>query len=508
MTINSTGGIDYTQWLPGTTNVSYTNSNNATVTQAANSGITLERTAENDFFISDSGETCTDGEDDGKIGFFSACGNIIKGAAKGLVNGIKGMFCDQEGNFSLGNTLKSAALIGACFIPLAGPYIAAGLCIYGVAKGSTGIIKSISTAANAETDAEAKEAFQSLGSNTLVTGLSAYGLKGSMGAIAKQSGFSSVIGKDNSILSTLKTKGGLKVVGEKMGNSFTEYYGSAYTAGKNLVTSNNRLAKVASGTKEVLKKGATGTGENLLAAGKSIKNKTSEMYKNLTGKQGTGSAEQIAKSIGTKKNPVSANDVENALNNGGELPVGKKTYQITKSADGTSIEYALKQQSPTTSYSVEESVKTENLTLDNLKSQSFTKSELKKIQKLKVNASYTTNNGTKVTNTGSGYTIETPKTGIQQTVYEGVETNELAKIVGKKNATKILKNIKSGEINIDKISNGKTTYTYNAGDKSLTKSQQVSQYTAKANNFIDGIKPSSEFIPEAAAAVLSTEIEE
>ena len=508
MTVNLTGGIDYTQWQPVSETVSNTNTvntNSATTTPQTNS---LERTEAEDTFVSNSTEACTDGKDDGKIGFFSAAGNFVKGAVNGLANGIKGMFCDKEGNFSLGNTLKSAATIGACFIPIVGPYIAFGLCTYGVVKGTTGAITSIAKAATAETDAEAKEAFQSMGSNTLVAGLSAYGLKGSMGAIAKQSGFTSVLGKENSMLSTLTTKGGLQTVGQKMGSAFTEYYGSAYATGSNAVTSGNALAKAASGVREVVKKGATGTGENLVAAGKSISEKTSSIKNKLTGNQGSGTAEQIAKNLGSKKNPLNASDVENALNNGGELTVGNKTYQITKSADGAKIEYSLKQQSPTTSYSIKDSVKTENLTLDNLKGQNFTKSELGKIQKLDVNASYTTKNGTKVTNTGSGYTIETPQTGIQQTVYEGVEANELAKIVGKKNATTIQENIKNGGTEIVEINNGKTTYTYNAGDKSLTTNQQVSQATVKANNFIDSVNPSSEFIPETAAAVISTEIEE
>ena len=64
---------------------------------------------------------CTDGNDDGKLGAGEILENTAKGALDGLVNGIKGMFLDEEGNFSLGNTLKTAAMGAACFIPGIGP---------------------------------------------------------------------------------------------------------------------------------------------------------------------------------------------------------------------------------------------------------------------------------------------------------------------------------------------------------------------------------------------------
>ena len=42
-----------------------------------------------------SGNTCTDGKDDGKIGFLSALGNVVQGAVRTVPNMIKGM-CKQR----------------------------------------------------------------------------------------------------------------------------------------------------------------------------------------------------------------------------------------------------------------------------------------------------------------------------------------------------------------------------------------------------------------------------
>lgn len=125
-----------------------------------------------------------DGKDDGKVGFFEGLGSVLKGAVKGVVNGIKGMFTDENGKFSLGKTLKSAAMIGACFIPGVGPVIAAGMCAYGAVKGGVGLAKGISAAANATTDAEKHAALESCGANGVAVAASVAGLKGSVNQIA------------------------------------------------------------------------------------------------------------------------------------------------------------------------------------------------------------------------------------------------------------------------------------------------------------------------------------
>ena len=62
----------------------------------------------------ETGNTCTDGKDDGKIGFFGAIGSAIKGIGKGIVNGVKGMFTGKDGKFSLGKTLLSIGTVALC----------------------------------------------------------------------------------------------------------------------------------------------------------------------------------------------------------------------------------------------------------------------------------------------------------------------------------------------------------------------------------------------------------
>ena len=69
MTVGLNSGIDYTQWLQSS-RANYTNGTSENISGATASN-SLERTGESDYFVSESGETCTDGKDDGKIGFLS-----------------------------------------------------------------------------------------------------------------------------------------------------------------------------------------------------------------------------------------------------------------------------------------------------------------------------------------------------------------------------------------------------------------------------------------------------
>ena len=132
------------------------------------------------YAVSANGETCTDGKDDGKIGFFDAVKNIFKGAAKTLVNGVKGMFTDSEGNFSLGKTLLS---IGAAAICITFPAVGLAACAIGGVMGAVQVGKGVYNAATAETDAEAKEAWQNIGGGALTVAGSVVGAKASLGAI-------------------------------------------------------------------------------------------------------------------------------------------------------------------------------------------------------------------------------------------------------------------------------------------------------------------------------------
>lgn len=242
-------------------------------------------------------EGCTDGKDDGKVGFFEGLGSVLKGAFDGVVNGVKGMFTDENGNFSLGNTLKSAAMIGACFIPGVGPFIGAGLCAVGVVKGATGLVQNISAAANAKTDAEAKAALEGCGASGLTTVVSAVGLKGSVGAIAKGAGVEGAA--SNGVLKNVKamaTKGeGTGLMGgaknfvsnckTSAGFGAEGMYTKAFEAGSEGATST--LSKVTKGSAEVIKTAGKGTAENVINAASAVKNKATQKLNKLTGKEGT-----------------------------------------------------------------------------------------------------------------------------------------------------------------------------------------------------------------------------
>lgn len=215
------GGIDYKSWIKqnnknnGTTNPATNNTTNPatnTTTNPTTNPVTnqttnktttpvLEKTPDQDEFKK-SGEKCTDGKDDGKIGFFAAVGNIIKGAGKAAVNGIKGMFTDKEGKFSLGKTLLSVGTAALCVAFPAAGLIACGI---GAVAGGAKILGGIGNAIGAKTDAEAKEAWQSVGDGGLTVGLSVAGGKASLKGVKATSTSTkglAYLGKD----ATLKEK--------------------------------------------------------------------------------------------------------------------------------------------------------------------------------------------------------------------------------------------------------------------------------------------------------------
>ena len=130
-----------------------------------------------DTFVSSKGNTCTDGNDDGKIGILSVIGNTIEGVGKTALNMVKG---------AIQHPFKTAAVIGACCIPVVGPVIAGGLAVYGTVKGVSTVASGVSTALSATTDAEAKDAWESVGEGTFTAGASALALKGSAGQLKTQ----------------------------------------------------------------------------------------------------------------------------------------------------------------------------------------------------------------------------------------------------------------------------------------------------------------------------------
>lgn len=122
-----------------------------------------------------------DGKDDGKIGFFSALGHAIKGGVKFVT----GMFTDENGDFSLKQTLKTAAIglaiLGASMIPVVGPFVVPALCAYGMVEGGCRAAKGFVNAMDAKTDAEAEKAWEDVGSGATEGILSYAGYKKSGG---------------------------------------------------------------------------------------------------------------------------------------------------------------------------------------------------------------------------------------------------------------------------------------------------------------------------------------
>ncbi len=118
-----------------------------------------------------------DGKDDGSIGFFSAVGHALKGGVKFIT----GMFTDENGDFSIKQTLKTAglaAIIGlSTLIPVVGPFVLPTLCALGVADGGLKVAKGFVNAMDAKTDAEAEQAFENIGEGTTEGLLSYVGYK-------------------------------------------------------------------------------------------------------------------------------------------------------------------------------------------------------------------------------------------------------------------------------------------------------------------------------------------
>ena len=134
--------------------------------------------------VNNDGNYCTDGKDDGKIGFFSALGNATQGVGKTVVNGIKGMFTGADGKFSVLKTIGSVAMAATC---IAFPAVGLAACAVGGVMGAVEVGKGIHNAATAETDAEAKAAWENIGGGTFTVASSVVGAKASYNAVQKTS---------------------------------------------------------------------------------------------------------------------------------------------------------------------------------------------------------------------------------------------------------------------------------------------------------------------------------
>lgn len=279
----SGNSIDWTQWEP----ISARNNNPAVnteeIAQVATNPVVqgqVEETAGDQFVVSQSGETCTDGNDDGKISLWSKIGNTIKGIGKGAVNMVKS---------AIKHPIKTALMVGACCIPVVGPAIAIGLGAYGVYQGGKTIVNGIKAANAATTDAAAKEAWQNVGNGTFTTAASALAIKGGASVLKGQltGGSATVTGIKNG---TLK---GAKAIGKSV---VKETGSNIQAVGKGIKdTGKEGIAKAKQGYEYVKSNGVKGTAKNLADKGLSqvqkgadyVSNKASTLKENIQSAKST-----------------------------------------------------------------------------------------------------------------------------------------------------------------------------------------------------------------------------
>ena len=228
-------GIDYGRYSAG-----YYQKNRVNYTPSARAE---ENKVDENALKDAQGNECTDGNDDGKINFWSKIGNAIEGIGKSIVNGVKGMFTDENGKFSIWKTLKTVAMTAVCFIPGIGPAIGCAMAAVGIYKGVGGVISAAQAANNATTDAEAKAAWENIGGGAFTTAMSVVGLKASAGALSGQ-----ITGKIATHTRTaIINKSGIgKAVLKDMGNN-------AIAAGKGVLETGRRIGKLGGKTVEFVR---------------------------------------------------------------------------------------------------------------------------------------------------------------------------------------------------------------------------------------------------------------
>lgn len=143
---------------------------------------TLNQTQTDVFSLSHT-SGCTDGADDGKIGLFSAVGNVAKGVGKTVVNAAKGALgFKSDGTWSPLKLAKTVAIGAVCAVFPAAALVACGV---GAVAGGAQIVKGVGNAMSATTDAEAKSAWQNVGAGTFTTAASVVGAKASYNGVVK-----------------------------------------------------------------------------------------------------------------------------------------------------------------------------------------------------------------------------------------------------------------------------------------------------------------------------------
>lgn len=231
-------------------------------------------------------------KDDGSIGFGKAALNFAKGVGKFFT----GMFTDEKGNFSIGQTLKTAAIavgVGAVTVLTAGTAVPAMIAAAGIGVSAIGMGKSIYDIATADTDADAEAAWQSLGSNTTAGALAVAGAKAvAKGSAANPSEFDGIGGYAKATKQVFQDSG--KAVSESFNGFKTAYKG----AGEGITTKLGALKEEGIAQKNSFTGKVTENYNKAVYGTKGkIENEASKLDKEIADKQ------KQAKDIKDKKSP-------------------------------------------------------------------------------------------------------------------------------------------------------------------------------------------------------------
>lgn len=138
-------------------------------------------------WLDDKDKVCTDGKDDGKLGF----GETMKSFGKGLAGLVKGAM-----NHPIATAVTAG--VGAAAVALTGGAILPVMIAAGVTMGAGMIGVGAYKAATADTDAQAKQAWETIGTGTFTIGASALGAKSALKQ-ANAAGVKNAIATNNPI---------------------------------------------------------------------------------------------------------------------------------------------------------------------------------------------------------------------------------------------------------------------------------------------------------------------
>ena len=182
-------------------------------------------------WLQDKDKKCTDGKDDGKISFWEG----TKSFAKGLIGGIPKAIVNHPLTTAAVVAGSTALIIGTG--GAAAPFLVAA----GAALGAVQVGAGAYNAATAETDAEAKMAWEGIGTGTATIGLSALAVKSSNQAAAN-GGVKSLQGLENESFAE-NVSAGIKALPEAFTQSGKNIKGNYLTWKTGVIHANSNATR-------------------------------------------------------------------------------------------------------------------------------------------------------------------------------------------------------------------------------------------------------------------------